>query len=188
MCECLGLRIPHARKLTAMMPRLFRRKQTRGRASAEEHRPDVPAYVPNQQLSVLVSRTLCAVSFVYDYRIELWFEQTDSTDAGAVLECKVWPIIERDGRSWREPDAGYGDALRALSGGIVVATAEQTGLGLRIEFDTGTVILHPALEDVFLEIAVLRGLKDELVMVWQPGGVSFEDLVPTATDDPEPRA
>lgn len=44
------------------------------------------------------------------------------------------------------------------------------------ELDTGTVMIHPTIEEVHVEIAQLMGFEDRTWMVWRPGEHSFEDL------------
>lgn len=63
-------------------------------------------------------------------------------------------------------------AVRDLS----VATHEETGSGIHIVLDTGSVGIHPKLDEVYVEVAELRGFADGAWMVWRPGEESFEDL------------
>ncbi|GIF09263.1 hypothetical protein Asi03nite_68010 [Actinoplanes siamensis] len=73
---------------------------------------------------------------------------------------------------------GWADALRALIPLRVVATAERTGQGLRVEFEKGAIRLHPDISDeTGPEIALLTGFKDGRWMCWRPGEESFEDVV-----------
>lgn len=58
----------------------------------------------------------------------------------------------------------------------VMTTSEQTGSGIRITLDTGVVVIHPMIEEVYVEIAELSGLPDGAWMVWRPGEDSCEDL------------
>lgn len=88
----------------------------------------------------------------------------------------MWPVIHQDGRSWREPQPGYADALRRLSPGVVTATSESTDNGVQIELNTGALLIHPAKEEIFVEIAGLSGFPDGRWMTWRPGEDSFEDL------------
>lgn len=54
---------------------------------------------------------------------------------------------------------------------------EETGHGLRIDFDEGTICLHPGIDDLSgPEIALLTGFEDGGWMCWRPGKESFEDL------------
>ncbi len=117
-----------------------------------------------------------SVEFVLNDYVQLKFDRESASSGPVILNCYVWPVIERDGRAWREPDLEYADVLRKLTPGEVLSTTESTGAGLRIELDTGTVVIHPAREEIYLEIAELRGFDDQSWMVWVPGGVSFEDL------------
>lgn len=133
-------------------------------------------YVPNELLSRLVGYRMYSVEVVLNDYVQLRFDRVGSADLPC-LNCDVWPTLAAQGRMWRESDLGYADALRRLTPGIVSATAEATGAGLRIELDTGTVILHPARDQVHAEIALLTGFTDGQWMCWRPGEESFEDLV-----------
>ncbi|MFC3384403.1 hypothetical protein ACFOHP_21040 [Couchioplanes caeruleus subsp. azureus] len=137
--------------------------------------PEATAYVPNELLSRLVGYRLYSVEFVMDY-VQLRFD--GPTEDMPVLNCEVLPVVETPTGSIGPGQLGWADALRALIPGQVVATAEETGRGLRIEFDQGTVCLHPSIDDVpGPEIAMLTGFKDRRWMCWRPGEESFEDLV-----------
>lgn len=47
-----------------------------------------------------------------------------------------------------------------------------------LEFDEGTIRIHPALEELDgPEIAMLGGFDDRAWMCWRPGEDSFEDLL-----------
>jgi hypothetical protein len=60
----------------------------------------------------------------------------------------------------------------------VIATAERTGLGLRIEFGAGAIRLHPEIDQMAgPEIALLSGFTDGRWMCWRPGEESFEDVI-----------
>jgi hypothetical protein len=133
------------------------------------------AYVPNELLSRLVGCRMYSVEFVLNDYVQLRF---DSNDSGGppTLNCDVWPIVQFGGRDWRESDLGYADALRRLTPGLVVSTAEVTGAGLRIDLDTGSIVIHPTKEEVYVEIALLTGFADGAWMCWRPGEDSFEDL------------
>ncbi|MEH0109856.1 aminopeptidase N [Tersicoccus sp. MR15.9] len=133
-------------------------------------------YVPNELLSRLIGDRMYSVEFVVNDYVQLRFDGSSPASGPVVLNCYVWPVVEADGRLWREPDLGYADALRQLCPGTVTATSEATGSGIRIELDTGAVVLHPAREDVFVEIAELSGFADRAWMVWRPGEECFEDL------------
>lgn len=135
----------------------------------------VAPYVPNELLSRLVCDRMYSVEFVLNDYVQLRFDGT--SDGGPVtLNCYVWPVVQSAGRSWHEQDLGYADALRRLTPGTVTSTSEATGSGLRVELDTGTIVIHPAREDVYVEIAHLMGFSDQAWMVWRPGEESFEDL------------
>ncbi|UUL77380.1 hypothetical protein NG819_07905 [Pseudarthrobacter sp. Fe7] len=43
--------------------------------------------------------------------------------------------------------------------------------------DTGALLIHPAKEEIFVEIAELSGFPDGRWMAWRPGEDTFEDLV-----------
>lgn len=136
----------------------------------------VSAYVPNELLSRLVGDRMYSVEFVLNDYVQLRFDRESASAGPIILNCYGWPVVERDGRVWREPDFGYADALRKLTPGQVLSTTEATATGLRIELDAGTVVIHPAREEVHVEIAELMGFDDHEWMVWVPGGASFEDL------------
>lgn len=136
---------------------------------------DEAAYVPNELLSRLVGERMYSVEFVVNDYVQLRFEGAEAMPV--VLNCYVWPVIEFAGQVWRETDLGYADALRKLTPGIVRSTSEGSGSGIRIILDTGTVVIDPALGDVYVEIAEIMGFSDGSWMVWRPGEDSFEDLV-----------
>ena len=74
-------------------------------------------------------------------------------------------------------EIGYADALRAFIPKVVGATVEQTGIGLRLEFDGGAIALHPSIDElVGPEIALLQGFADKRWMCWRPGEESFDDV------------
>jgi hypothetical protein len=132
-------------------------------------------YVPNELLSRLVGDRMYSVEFVLNDYVQLRFDG-DPKRGPVTLNCYVWPQIAMGGQMWREPDLGYADALRRLLPGMVVSTTEGTGEGIRIELDTGTVIIHPSIDEVHVEIAELMGFADRAWMTWRPGEDSFEDL------------
>lgn len=134
------------------------------------------AYVPNDLLGRLVGFRLFSVQLVMDY-VQLRFD--GPTKDMPVLNCDVLPVVETPTGLIAPGQVGYADALRAFIPGHVVATLEQTGRGLRIEFDKGAIVLHPDIEDVLPgpEIASLNGFEDRRWMCWRPGEVSFEDVV-----------
>lgn len=133
-------------------------------------------YKPNDLLGRLVGRRLNAVVFSLDYVI-LWFDGDPEGRGTIVLNCDVYPKVERDGVVLAEPHSGYGDALRAFIPEEVTGTVEQTGTGIVLSFPSGRVLLHPAPEElVGPEIAMLSGFEDGSWMVWRPGEESFEDL------------
>jgi hypothetical protein len=134
-------------------------------------------YVPNDLLSRLVGERMYSVEFVINDYVQLRFDGTPGAGNPVILNCYVWPVIESSGRTWRESDLGYADALRKLTPGTVSSTTEQTGVGIRIELETGVIVIHPSLEDVYVEIAEIMGFTGGAWMVWRPGEDSFEDLV-----------
>lgn len=134
-------------------------------------------YIPNELLSRLVGARLYSVEIVLNDYAHLKFDGAAGGGEPAVLACYVWPVVESSGRVWRESDLGYADSLRKLTPGTVTATTEQTGIGIRIELDTGTVAIHPELDEVYVEIAMLTGFADGAWIVWRPGEDSFEDLM-----------
>ncbi|MFI5897817.1 hypothetical protein ACIA5D_47820 [Actinoplanes sp. NPDC051513] len=132
------------------------------------------AYVPNELLSRLVGFRLYSIEFVMDY-VQLRFD--GPTEDMPVLNCDVLPAVEMPTSVMTPGQVGWADALRALIPGHVVATAEGTGQGLRIEFEQGAVRLHPDIHDVTgPEIALLTGFVDGRWMCWRPGEESFEDV------------
>ncbi len=139
-------------------------------------RQGVAPWVASGLLARLAGLRLYSVEFVMDY-VQLRFDGDAVTAGPVVLNSFVWPRVTYRGRSWSEGDLGYADALRGLIPGTVIATVEETGTGLRVELDTGVVVIHPELDDVHVEIAELQGFDDGSWTVWRPGEDSFEDLV-----------
>lgn len=133
-------------------------------------------YVPNELLSRLVGERMYSVEFVVNDYVQLRFDGEPGAGRPVILNCYAWPVVEYADRAWRESDLGYADALRSLTPGIVAATTEQTGTGIRVDLDTGAVVIHPRIEDVYIEIAEIMGFTDGSWMVWRPGEDSFEDL------------
>lgn len=126
-------------------------------------------YVPNELLSRLVGRNLATVVFLRWY-LQLTFD-------GPFLNCEAWPKVDLGAGEISYGESGYRDALCSLLSEVVVATREETGLGLVIEFETGFVRIHPAYDELEgPEIAMLSGFEDRRWMVWRPGEDSFEDL------------
>jgi hypothetical protein len=131
--------------------------------------------VPNELLSRLVGCRLYSIEFVMDY-VQLRFD--GSTEDMPVLNCDVLPVVETPTGSMAPGQVGWADALRALIPLHVVATAEKTGQGLRVEFEKGAIRLHPNINDeTGPEIALLTGFRDGRWMCWRPGEESFEDVV-----------
>ena len=131
-------------------------------------------YIPNALLGRLVGFRLYSVQFVMDY-VQLHFD--GPTEDMPVLNCDVLPVVETSAGLVAAGQVGYADALRACIPGRVVATVEETGRGLRIEFVEAAICLHPKVGEVpGPEIALLSGFKDGHWMCWRPGEESFEDL------------
>jgi hypothetical protein len=131
-------------------------------------------YVPNELLGRLVGFRLYSVQFVMDY-VQLWFD--GPLPDTPVLNCDVMPTVEVGAETLVDGQIGYADALRRLVPSVVRRTQEGTGIGLRVEFDTGAIVVHPAREDLTgPEIALLDGFEDQHWMCWRPGEESFEDL------------
>lgn len=118
-----------------------------------------------------------SVEFVLNDYVRFRFDGSPGVGSPVTFDCYVWPVVEFGEHKWREKDAGYADALRRLTPGTVVSTLEQTGSGLRIALDTGVLVIHPARDEILVEIAELKGFNDRAWMVWRPGEESFEDLV-----------
>lgn len=133
-------------------------------------------WTPTGLLGRLVGCNLYSVEFIGDY-MQLRFDGDKILGGPVVMNCYVWPRVEFRDRSWSETDLGYADALRGLIAGTVNTTVEATGIGLRVDLDTGSVVIHPELEEIYVEIAGLQGFDDGAWMVWRPGETSFEDLV-----------
>jgi hypothetical protein len=132
------------------------------------------AYEPNSLLGRLVGSRLLAVEFVLDY-LQLRFDGASTEQP--ILTCEVMPIVAAAGREYPPASSGWADALRALIGKDVLGTRESTGTGIAIDFAAGSILLHPAQDDlVGPEIAMLRGFDDGAWMAWRPGENSFEDL------------
>ncbi len=133
------------------------------------------SYVPNELLSRLVDQRLCSVEFVLNDYVQFRFDG-EQGPGHVTLNSHVWPVVRQNGRQWREQDLRYADALRRLDQGTVVSTTEKTGSGIRVDLDAGTIVIHPAKEEIFVEIAELSGFPDGRWMAWRPGEDSFEDL------------
>ncbi|GLI28349.1 hypothetical protein ARHIZOSPH14_25910 [Agromyces rhizosphaerae] len=117
------------------------------------------------------------MEFVLNEYVQLRFDGDLDAEGPTVLTSWVWPVVVSGGREWRESDRGYADALRSLAPGTVLSTAEGTGVGIRVTFDTGVVVIHPTIDEVQVEIAMLHGFADQAWDVWRPGEESFEDVV-----------
>jgi len=132
---------------------------------------------PHDFLSRLVSDRIWEVAFVLNDYVQFAFDGTANAGIPVGLSCYVWPVVEHSGHTWRESDLGYADALRKLTPGTVTSATEKVDIGIRIELDTGTLVIHPEPHDDCVEIAALTGFTDFPWIVWRPGEGSFEDLV-----------
>ncbi|SDQ67640.1 hypothetical protein SAMN04489765_1372 [Tsukamurella pulmonis] len=132
--------------------------------------------VPDSLLSRLVGVRMYAVTFVVNDYIQLQFDGEPS-GAAVLFNVDVWPTIEYGGRTWREPDPGYADAMRRLTPGVVRSAVERVGAGIRIELETGALHIDPAKDQVGVEIGFLSGFPDGAWEVWRPGEGCFAHLV-----------
>ena len=133
-------------------------------------------YVPNELLSRLVGNRMYSVEFVLNDYVQFRFDGTPGAGSPVTLNSYVWPVVEVDARSWRESDLGYADALRRLTPGVVLSTSEATGTGLRVVLDTGSLLIKPNADEVYVEIAEIMGFHDGSWMVWRHGEDNFENL------------
>jgi hypothetical protein len=132
------------------------------------------AYEPNSLLNRLVGFRLHSVQFVMDY-VQLRFD--GPTNEMPVLTCDVLPTVTLAGQRFSPTEAGWTGALRGLIPQDVITTREETGIGIKVDFDTGSIQLHPTRSElVGPEIAMLNGFDDRSWMVWRPGEDAFEDL------------
>ncbi|MET9229917.1 hypothetical protein [Lentzea sp. NPDC003310] len=108
-------------------------------------------YEPDGLLGRLVGFRLYSVQFVMDH-VQLHFD--GPTQDTPVLHCDTMPAVAILNQTFADGCPGYADALRSLISATVVRTEEATGTGLRIEFDRGTLVLHPTTgEDSFEDLA-----------------------------------
>ncbi|MGW1964450.1 hypothetical protein ACWCPD_29930 [Streptomyces sp. NPDC001935] len=132
------------------------------------------AYELNSLLGRLVGFRLYSVQFVMDY-VQLHFD--GPTDDAPLLTCDVLPAVTLSGRRFSPTETGWADALLGLIAQDVTGTHECTGIGIKVDFATGSLQLHPAESElVGPEIAMLNGFADQRWMVWRPGEEAFEDL------------
>lgn len=131
---------------------------------------------PNGLLSRLVGDRMYSVEFVLNDYVQFNFDGFREAATSVTLNSYVWPVVEFGGRTWRESDLGYADAIRQLTPGTVVAATEQTGHGIKIELDTGVLVINPSFEEVYVEIAEIMGWDDRAWMVWRAGEDSFEHI------------
>ncbi|MEU5594018.1 hypothetical protein [Streptomyces sp. NPDC020298] len=133
------------------------------------------AYELNSLLGRLVGFQLYSVEFVMDY-VRLRF-QAPSSDDSPVLTCDVLPTVTLSGQRFSPTETGWADALQGLIAQDVTATHEKTGIGIRVDFTTGSIQSHPTESElVGPEIAMLNGFDDHAWMVWRPGEDAFENL------------
>src|SRR5690554_1291034 len=116
-------------------------------------------YVPGELLSRLVGDRMYSVEFVLNEYIQFRFDGEPGEATPVTLNCYVWPMINFGGRVWSEGDLGYADAVRKLVPGTVVAISEQTGAGICISLNTGSVTIHPKPDEVHGEIAEVMGFE-----------------------------
>ncbi|MGX9294167.1 hypothetical protein [Tsukamurella paurometabola] len=141
-----------------------------------------PLTEPGSLLARLVGVRLYAVTFVVNDYVQLQFDREPS-GAPVLFNVDVWPTVEYGGRTWREPDLGYADAMRRLTPGVVRSSVERIGSGIRIELDTGALVIDPTIDEVFVEIGLLCGFPDGAWTVWRPGEGCFAGLAgPSAPD------
>jgi hypothetical protein len=89
----------------------------------------------------------------------------------------VLPTVTLSGQRFSPTETGWTDALRGLISQNVTATREKTGIGVKVDFVTGSIQLHPTESDlVGPEIATLNGFGDRSWTTWRPGEDAFEDL------------
>ncbi|MYS20823.1 hypothetical protein GA0115240_123633 [Streptomyces sp. DvalAA-14] len=132
------------------------------------------AYELNSLLGRLVGFRLYSVQFVMDY-VQLRFD--GPTNETPVLTCDVLPTLTLAGQSLSPTEAGWAGALRGFIPQNVISTHEKTGIGIKVDFDTGSIQLHPTKGELIgPEIAMLNGFEDRSWMVWRPGEDAFEDL------------
>ena len=127
-------------------------------------------------LSSLVHGRLNSVTFVMDH-VQLTFDgMQDQGPLHPVLTCWAWPTLETGGRVLRHGEADYTDALVSLVPSEVLAASAAFGRGVRIELESGVLVLDPTLDELTgPEIAMLRGPEGRL-QVWRPGEDEFTDL------------
>lgn len=132
-------------------------------------------YEPNKLLSRLVGMRLYSVQFGPGH-LQLRFE-ADASNHLPFLDCDAMPRVRHAGGHLEATDPGYADLLVGLVSVEVVGTAEVLGEGITIDFDGASVVLHPAVEDLYDdEIATLGGFDDGASVVWRPGERTFADL------------
>lgn len=133
---------------------------------------------PHDVLTRLMDARMSSVEFVLnDYAI-FRFDGPPDESSEVRLQSFVWPTVEFGGRTWREGDLGYADALRRLAPGEVTGVTERVGRGIRIELDTGTLVINPGIDEVHIEIAMINGWADMSWMLWRPGEGTFAKLSP----------
>lgn len=134
-------------------------------------------HVPGELLSRLVGNRMYSVEFVLNDYVQFRFDGEPGEATPVTLNCYVWPTITFGGQVWREDDLGYADAVRKLVPGTVMAISEQTGSGISISLDTGSVVIRPTRGKASTEIAEIMGFGDGSWMVWRPGEDCFAHLI-----------
>jgi hypothetical protein len=136
-------------------------------------------FVDGPLLDRLVGARMHSVQFVLDY-LQLHFEiGSDGEDSplaadAPILTCNAWPTVEVEGDRFERQTTGWADALLSLVGQRVVAAHEAPSGGLRVDLDTGSLVLRPTdAELVGPEIALLQGFADRQWDVWVPGERAF---------------
>ncbi|MFV0253027.1 MAG: hypothetical protein ACK5H2_06775 [Beutenbergiaceae bacterium] len=109
-----------------------------------------------------------SVEFVLNDYVQFRFDGSAQGVKSATLNSYVWPVVEFGGRTWREGNLGYADAMRLLTPGAVVATTEQIGPGIRIELNAGAFAIHPPRRR-----GLSRDRRDQRLERWRMGGVAF---------------
>ncbi|WP_142118626.1 hypothetical protein [Rarobacter faecitabidus] len=140
------------------------------------------APITEQQIPGLVGSELVSVMFVLNDHLEIRFED-------AHLTLYVWPVVRIGEREWRETDEGYADALRRLSCGQIQVATEIPGHGVRIELDTGDLVIDPRQEELeFADVGMIDVYKNRYT-VWTAQVFPFEHLrSPKDSGEPAPPA
>lgn len=138
----------------------------------DEEGPDSP----NGLISELIGCRMSSVEFVLNDYLQFRFDGSEPPYEHWDFNVNVWPVVEFGGRTWREGDLGYADAIRRLTPGFVVATSERLGDGIRIELDTGSLVIRPQEDEHVVEVALLMATLSREWDVWRPGEGVFRDI------------